>query len=114
MLYIPYLRRTQPLASENAQKGASHRPSIRANFGELRDGKVRTIPLPRSRVNRRAVTYLKVPLHALYQPFAADGQRDAMFVGSANRRSTVSQDELIILVVVLMAWGFGTASIVLN
>jgi len=37
-----------------------------------------------------------------------------MFVGSANRRSTLSQDELVILVVVLMAWGFGTASIVLN
>jgi len=37
-----------------------------------------------------------------------------MFVGSANRRSTVSQDELIILVVVLIAWGFGTASTVLN
>ena len=65
-------------------------------------------------MNRRAVTYLKVPLHALYQPFAADGQRDAMFVRSGKRRSTVSQDELVILIVVLIAWGFGTASIVLN
>jgi len=37
-----------------------------------------------------------------------------MFVGSWKRRSTVSQDELIILVVVLIAWGFGTASTVLN
>jgi len=26
----------------------------------------------------------------------------------------VSQDELIVLVVVLIAWGFGTAAIVLN
>jgi hypothetical protein len=37
-----------------------------------------------------------------------------MFVGSGKRRSTLSQDELIILVVILIAWGFGTASIVLN
>jgi hypothetical protein len=37
-----------------------------------------------------------------------------MFVLSRNRRPTVSQDELVILIVVLIAWGFGTASIVLN
>jgi hypothetical protein len=37
-----------------------------------------------------------------------------MFVGSGKRRSRVSQDELIILVVVLIAWGIETASIVLN
>jgi hypothetical protein len=37
-----------------------------------------------------------------------------MFVLSRKRRSTVSQDELVILIVVLIAWGFGTASIVLN
>jgi len=37
-----------------------------------------------------------------------------MFVGSGKRRSTVSQDELVILIVVLIAWGFGTASIVLH
>ena len=36
-------------------------------------------------MNRRAVTYLKVPLHPLYQPCAADGQRDAMFVGSGKK-----------------------------
>jgi hypothetical protein len=35
-------------------------------------------------------------------------------MGSGKRRSTVSQDELVVLIVVLMAWGFGTASIVLN
>jgi hypothetical protein len=37
-----------------------------------------------------------------------------MFVRSGKRRSTVSQDKLMILIVVLIAWGFGTASIVLN
>jgi hypothetical protein len=37
-----------------------------------------------------------------------------MLVLSGKRRSRVSQEELIILVVVLIAWGFGTASIVLN
>jgi hypothetical protein len=37
-----------------------------------------------------------------------------MFVLSRKRRSRVSQDELIVLVVVLIAWGFGTAAIVLN
>ena len=37
-----------------------------------------------------------------------------MFVLSRKRRSRVSQDELIILIVVLIAWGFGTASIVLD
>jgi hypothetical protein len=37
-----------------------------------------------------------------------------MFVRSGKRRSTVSQDELVVLIVVLIAWGFGTASIVLN
>jgi len=37
-----------------------------------------------------------------------------MFVLSRKRRSRVSQDELMILVVVLIAWGFGTATIVLN
>jgi hypothetical protein len=37
-----------------------------------------------------------------------------MFVLSGKRRSTVSQEELIILVVVLIAWGFGTAAIILN
>jgi hypothetical protein len=37
-----------------------------------------------------------------------------MFVLSGMRRSRVSQDELIVLVVVLIAWGFGTAAIVLN
>jgi hypothetical protein len=37
-----------------------------------------------------------------------------MFVVSRKRRSRVSQDELVILIVVLIAWGFGTASIVLN
>jgi hypothetical protein len=45
---------------------------------------------------------------------AAHGQRDAMFLLSRKRRSRVSQDELVILIVVLIAWGFGTASIVLN
>jgi hypothetical protein len=37
-----------------------------------------------------------------------------MFVLSRKRRSRVSQDELIILIVVLIAWGFGTAAIVLD
>jgi hypothetical protein len=37
-----------------------------------------------------------------------------MFLLSSKRRSAVSQDELVILIVVLIAWGFGTASIVLN
>jgi hypothetical protein len=37
-----------------------------------------------------------------------------MFLRSRKRRSRVSQDELVILIVVLIAWGFGTASIVLN
>jgi hypothetical protein len=37
-----------------------------------------------------------------------------MFVLSGKRRSRVSQDEVIILVVVLIAWGFGTATIALN
>jgi hypothetical protein len=37
-----------------------------------------------------------------------------MFVLSGKKRSRVSQDELIILVVVLIAWAFGTAAIVLN
>jgi hypothetical protein len=37
-----------------------------------------------------------------------------MFVLSRKRRSRVSQDELMILIVVLIAWGFGTAAIVLN
>jgi hypothetical protein len=37
-----------------------------------------------------------------------------MFVLSRKRRSRVSQEELMVLVVVLIAWGFGTASIVLN
>jgi hypothetical protein len=37
-----------------------------------------------------------------------------MFLLSRKRRSRVSQDELMILIVVLIAWGFGTAAIVLN
>jgi hypothetical protein len=37
-----------------------------------------------------------------------------MFLLSRKRRSIVSQDELVILIVVLVAWGFGTASIVLH
>jgi hypothetical protein len=37
-----------------------------------------------------------------------------MFVLSKKRRSRVSQDELMILIVVLIAWGFGTALIVLR
>ena len=37
-----------------------------------------------------------------------------MFVLSRKRRSRVSQDELMILIVVLIAWGFGTAPIVLR
>jgi hypothetical protein len=37
-----------------------------------------------------------------------------MFVLSRKRRSRVSQDELMILIVVLIAWGFGTAAIVLR
>jgi hypothetical protein len=37
-----------------------------------------------------------------------------MFVLSRKRRFRVSQDELIILIVVLIAWGFGTAAIVLD
>jgi len=37
-----------------------------------------------------------------------------MFLLSGKRRSTVSQDELVILIVVLIAWGFGTAAIVLH
>jgi hypothetical protein len=37
-----------------------------------------------------------------------------MFLLRRKRRSRVSQDELVILIVVLIAWGFGTASIVLN
>jgi hypothetical protein len=32
MLYIPDVRRTQLLAAKDAQKGASHQPSILANF----------------------------------------------------------------------------------
>jgi len=37
-----------------------------------------------------------------------------MFLRSGKRRSRVSQDELVILIVVLIAWGFGTAAIVLH
>jgi hypothetical protein len=37
-----------------------------------------------------------------------------MFVLSGKKRFRVSQDELIVLVVVLIAWAFGTAAIVLN
>jgi hypothetical protein len=42
MLYIPDLQRTQPFANENAQKGASHRPSIRAKFLELRKAEIQS------------------------------------------------------------------------
>jgi hypothetical protein len=44
---IPDLRRAQPFATENASKGASHLPSIRANFGEPRTSEVRHEDFPR-------------------------------------------------------------------